>query len=280
MAYEQILYDVSEHIATVTLNRPDKLNAWTRKMYDEVRDAMLKAAQDDAVRVIILTGAGRGFCAGADMEDLSSIAGSSPNDTVATSRATHVTKADLPNRIDLPEVYSLRYTFFPTIPKPIIAAINGPAAGLGVVIPLYADIRFASASSVFTTAFARRGLIAEHGIDYMLAQIVGFPHAMDLLISARKIKSDEALRMGLVNQVFADESFMPQVRAYATELATQVSPRSMGVIKEQLYQTRSRTFGESIQFGYNQVYASLESEDFKEGVAHFVQRRAPHFTGR
>lgn len=280
MGYKEILYDVSEGIATVTLNRPDKLNAWTSTMYDEVKDAMSSASGDDKVRVIILTGAGRGFCAGADMDSLSGLASNGPADTVSQARTAVISTEDFPNRLDLPEVYSLRYTYFPTIPKPVIAALNGPTAGIGLAIPLYADLRFAAESAVFTTAFARRGLVAEHGIDWMLVNLVGFANAMDLLISARKIGSDEALRMGLVNQVFPDESFMAQVRAYATELATLVSPRSMRVIKEQLYKAQSRSFGEAIQYSYNHVAQSLESEDFKEGVAHFVERRAPSFTGR
>lgn len=280
MGYKEILYDVSEGIATVTLNRPDKLNAWTSIMYDEVKDAMSSASGDDKVRVIILTGAGRGFCSGADMDSLSDLTSNGPADTVSQARTAVITNGDFPNRLDLPEVYSLRYTYFPTIPKPVIAALNGPTAGIGLAIPLYADLRFAAESAVFTTAFARRGLVAEHGIDWMLVNLVGFANAMDLLISARKIRSDEALRVGLVNQVFPDETFMAQVRAYATELATLVSPRSMRIIKEQLYKAQSRNFGEAIQYSYNHVAQSLESEDFKEGVAHFVERRAPAFTGR
>ena len=277
--YQDILYDVDDHVATITLNRPDKLNAWTRQMEAEVRQAMAAAAGDADARVIVLTGAGRGFCAGADMSLLQGVESTTDEARAAADRAA-MEGTPIPDRLDLPDDFSLRYTYFPSVPKPIIAAVNGPCAGLGMVMALYADIRFAAEEAFFTTAFARRGLIAEHGIDYMLPRLVGLPNALDLLLSARKVSATEAHRIGLVNQVFPLASFMDDVRAYAGDLAHAVSPRSMRVMKEQLYRTLARRLGEAVEIGNREMVKSFDSEDFKEGVAHFIEKRTPAFTGR
>lgn len=285
MTYEQILYEVHDQIATVTLNRPERLNAWTPVMEREVREAMTQATADEKVRVIILTGAGRGFCAGADMSGLNQASQRTSTDSslperVAATRAEAYAAGPIKGGLELPQAFSYRHAYFPTIPKPIIAALNGPTAGIGLIVALYADLRFASQAAVFTTAFARRGLVAEHGIDWILPRIVGLPNALDLLLSARKITADEALQMGLVNNVFAHESFMSEVRAYALELATKVSPRSMRVIKHQLFRAQNLEFGAAVYASIPDVVESLSSEDFHEGVAHFVEKRAPHFSGR
>ena len=186
MAYETVLYEVADRLCTITLNRPEKLNAWTRQMHLDLKDAMQKAGADDNVRAIILTGAGRGFCAGADMGGLQAIGAGAP----AQDRTTKGGE-DVPGGSTLAE-FRMNYSYFPAIPKFIIAAINGPAAGLGFVIPLYADLRFASESAVFTTAFAQRGLIAEHGVSWLLPRLVGLPTALDLLCSARKFRAPVA----------------------------------------------------------------------------------------
>lgn len=277
--YQDILYGVDDHIATITLNRPDKLNAWTRQMEAEVRQAMADAAGDADARVIVLTGAGRGFCAGADMSLLQGVESTTDEARAAADRAA-MEGTPIPGRLDVPDDFSLRYTYFPSVPKPIIAAVNGPCAGLGMVMALYADIRFAADEAFFTTAFARRGLIAEHGIDYMLPRLIGLPNAMDLLLSARKVSATEAHRIGLVNQVFPLASFMDDVRAYAGDLARMISPRSMRVMKEQLYRTLTHRLGEAIEIANREMVKSFDSEDFKEGVAHFMEKRAPAFTGR
>ena len=188
MNYEHILYDVSEKIATITLHRPERMNAWTPVMERDVRHAMERAAGDDNVRVIVLTGAGRAFCAGADMDALK---GLDPNDV---RRASSLPPFDMNRRPD----WQTRYGYYPSIGKPIIAMLNGATAGIGLVHALYCDLRFAADNIVFTTAFARRGLIAEHGISWMLPRIVGHANAMDLLLSARRVSSEEALRIGLV----------------------------------------------------------------------------------
>jgi enoyl-CoA hydratase/carnithine racemase len=311
MGYAQILYEVQDRIATVTLNRPDRLNAWTQVMGREVRQAMDDAARDEAVRVIVLTGAGRGFCAGADMDLLAGITAGggtaggaevgrpaeAASPAEAAGPAGRPRPAESPRRADPSRAgeparattsagdgvradFRGPYAYFPTIPKPIIGALNGPTAGLGLVIALYCDLRFAADTAVFTTAFARRGLIAEHGISWTLPRLVGLQHALDLLLSARKVDAAEALRIGLVNRVLPVADFMTGVRAYAKELAELVSPRSMGVMKRQLWDAQFQSLAEATAVANEEMVRSFPTEDFKEGVAHFVEKRAPRFTGR
>ena len=275
MSQTEILYDVDNRVATITLNRPEQLNAWTRTMEIEVRAAMTRATQDEAVRVIVLTGAGRGFCAGADMNILSdaSAAGGDQRPAVANPGA-------IDGGLSLPPDYDMRYAYFPTVPKPIIAAINGPAAGLGLIMSLYCDVRFAAEDAVMTTAFARRGLIAEHGISWLLPALVGHANALDLLLSARKIRGREAADMGLVNRALPQADLMTEVYAYAQEMADMVSPRSIRVMKQQVYRAVLQSLEAATLVANAEMPGSFVSEDFREGVAHFVEKRAPNFSGR
>ena len=270
MTYQHILYEVSDKIATVTLNRPDRMNAWTPIMERDVRHAMEAAAKDDGVRVIVLTGAGRAFCAGADMDALK---GLDPDDV---KRAASVPAFDMNRRPD----WQARYAYYPSIAKPVIGMLNGATAGIGLVHALYCDLRFAAEGAVFTTAFARRGLIAEHGISWMLPRLVGHANALDLLLSARRVSSDEALRMGLVNRLYPADKLREETFAYARDLADFVSPSSMAVIKRQLYDVPFQTLSEAMIDANREMLISLRGADFKEGVASFVEKRAPRFTGR
>ncbi len=274
MAEPAVLYEVKERIATVTLNRPDRLNAFNTEMGTGLRQAMENAARDEAVRVIILTGAGRGFCAGADMERLSGAAGEGgvgiPREAPAPLDLGGPVRAD----------FQHRYSYFPAIPKPIIAAVNGPAAGLGFVFACYCDMRFAGSEAIFTTAFSRRGLIAEYGLAWLLPRLVGPGHAMDMLFSARRVSAQEAERIGLVNRALPQAELMAQVREYARELASAVSPRSLRVMKRQAWDAMLTGLGEAVELANDEMRASFKSEDFREGVAHFVEKRAARFTGR
>ena len=276
MTNQETLYSVDDRVATITLNRPDKLNAWTATMDREVRAALEEAERDDQVRAIVLTGAGRGFCAGADMSLLSAVA----EQGLSEERRAQALRGGNSQREGVRPDFQKKYSYFPAIGKPVIAAINGPVVGLGLVITLYCDLRFASEAARFSTTFARRGLIAEYGMAWMLPRLVGHANALDLLLSARQIDAAEALRMGLVNQVFAQEGFLDKVRGYARDLASNVSPRSLRVIKRQVYEGMFQTLAEAFEVSEREMLASLQSEDFKEGVAHFLGKRAAAFTGR
>jgi enoyl-CoA hydratase/carnithine racemase len=270
VSYQHILYDVSEKIATITLNRPDRMNAWTPIMERDVRDAMETAAADEDVRVIVLTGSGRAFCAGADMEALK---GLDPDDV---RRAQNLPPFDMNRRPD----WQARYAYYPSIPKPVIGMLNGATAGIGLVHALYCDLRFAADNTVFTTSFARRGLIAEHGISWMLPRIVGHANALDLLMSARRVSSEEALRIGLVNRLYPSEQLREQTYAYARDLADFVSPSATAVIKRQLYDVPFQTLSEATIDANREMVAALRGSDFREGVASFMEKRPPRFTGK
>ncbi len=276
---QDVLYEVRERIAIVTLNRPDRLNAYTGSLAAGLKRAMAEANADSQVRAIVLTGAGRGFCAGADMEVLS--------DHAAGEGAGAATNGveDLDSRFNAtlgPDLRgdfrdAERFGYFVKTRKPIIAAINGPIAGIGLVMALYADIRFAADKAIFTTSFAQRGLIAEHGISWLLPRLVGQANALDLLLSARKVGAAEAQAMGLVNKVFPQESFMDDVLSYARHLAHAVSPRSMAIMKAQVWKANFQDYNEAMQIADEEMRKSLRHSEFKEGVAHFLEKRAAQF---
>ncbi len=275
MSYSEIMYDVDDHIATITLNRPEKLNAWTAVMEGEYRHAMEDAEKRDDVRVIVVTGAGKGFCAGADMNLLSNLAGGATR-----GNGSGELMAGNPGSGEgVADDFKKQYSFPLGVAKPIIAAINGAAAGLGLINALYCDIRFASETAKFTTAFAQRGLIAEHGISWLLPRMVGVSNALDLLYSARVFKADEALRLGLVNRVYAPDELMPAVREYASQLAKFSSPRSLREMKREIYGAMFTNLGDAIETANADMAISLACDDFKEGVASFVEKRPPQFTG-
>lgn len=277
MAYEEVLYQTANYVATITLNRPNKLNAWTVKMEQEVAAAMGEAERDDAVRVIIFTGAGRGFCAGADMELLGTAMA-----TPGGFDLSKLTAASGPHAGEAGALadFQTKYGYFPSISKPIIAAVNGAAAGLGFVLPLYCDLRIASDQAKFNTAFARRGLIAEHGCNWMLPKLVGVANALDLLMTARNVDAAEAYRIGLVNRVLPHEGFLQGVTEFALDLANNVSPRSLRVIKSQVYRAFDQTLAEAYQSSNEEMIQSFFGEDFREGVAHYLEKRPARFTGK
>ena len=276
--YQDILTDIEDHILIITLNRPDRLNAWTGQMQMEVQDAIERAGTDDAIRAIVVTGAGRGFCAGADMAGLQEI---SPEGEAADAATSGTVTHDIdPNSEDLAVLYPGRFGYMYACPKPIIAAINGPCAGIGLIFTLYADMRFANQDAKFTTAFSQRGLIAEHGIAWLLPRLVGEAHALDLLFTARVFRGAEAERVGLVNRALPANEVLPYVMDTAKHLATQVSPRSLAIMKRQIRESYFQSFARSLKVADQEMKDSFASFDFKEGVDSFVEKRPPAFQGR
>ena len=280
MHFEHILYNVEDAVAWVTLNRPARLNAWTSIMECEVRGAMQKAEHDDAVRVAVLTGAGRGFCSGADLQGMAEMFAGAPGRAISEIVREHQDRNPIPKCHGARSDFQKRYSYFPLLKKPVIGAINGPTAGLGWVIALYCDIRLASTEATFTTAFARRGLIAEYGIAWMLSRLAGHAAALDLLLSARPITAQEALALRLVNRVIPHETFEQEVRSYVAELAHAVSPRSLRIMKRQVYDSLFQTLCEASEEADMEMFKSFDSEDFQEGVKHFLEKRKPAFTGK
>ena len=225
---------------------------------------------DPGVKVIIVTGAGRGFCAGADMAELGDI-----------SAAGELPEAAAFEPFDAQARAEFQHprTYFPSVGKPIIAAVNGVAAGLGLATLLFCDLRFCADSAAFVSSFSRRGLIAEHGTSWMLTRLVGHSRAMDILLSSRKVGAQEAFRIGLVDRVVPDAELMEVTRAYARELSDLTSPRSLAVIKRQLWDGLFQDLGESLAQADREMALSLKTADFREGLAHFLEKRPPRFTG-
>jgi enoyl-CoA hydratase/carnithine racemase len=258
-ASDTVLYEYREPgIALLTLNRPERLNAWNGDLAGRYFELLDRAAADPKVKVIVVTGAGRGFCAGADMDTLQAIGADSDGgaDSAAGGRPQHYTT---------------------TVPKPVIAAVNGACAGIGMVQALMCDIRFAAAGAKFTTAFSRRGLIAEYGMSWVLPRLVGTSRAMDLLFSGRVFLAEEAAAMGLVNEVVAPEQLLDRTLAYAADLAINASPTSIAVMKQQVYADQTRGVAEASAAATELMKASLGRPDFVEGVASFLQKRPPAF---
>jgi len=255
---EVVLKDVQDGVVTLTLNRPERLNAWTQELERDYFAALAECAASPDVRVIVVTGAGRGFCAGADMQELQTLGENGVSDAQVEQPRTAQT-------------YAL------TVPKPIIAAINGPCAGIGLVQALMCDLRFAAEDAKLTTAFARRGLVAEHGISWILPRLVGPARALDLLLSGRVVLGREAAAMGLVNASMARETVLEQTLSYARELAVNCSPASMATMKRQVYADLERAVPDALADADRLMLQSFAAPDFAEGVTSFLERREPHF---
>jgi enoyl-CoA hydratase/carnithine racemase len=253
-----VLYAVDDGVALITLNRPDRLNAWNAELGTAYHDYLDQAEADPDVRVIVVTGAGRGWCAGADMDLLQGLGGS-----VSGDRNGEPDTRDTRRHLE--------------IKKPIIAAINGACAGLGFVYAIAADLRFAAEGAKFTTAFSQRGLIAEYGSSWYLPRLVGQSVALDLLMSGRVFLAEEAKELGVVNKVFPPEDLLAETMAYAKQMAASASPTSMAIMKDQIYRHPSMSVDDAVAESIDMMNASLRRPDFKEGVASFVEKRPPRF---
>ncbi|WP_370616169.1 enoyl-CoA hydratase-related protein [Mumia qirimensis] len=258
MSTELVLAERRGAVLVLTLNRPDRLNAWNDELEDRYFALLDEAEADPDVRAVVVTGAGRGFCAGADMDALASI---------GTSEVVEVPVRPRPRHRPL------------MFCKPLIAAINGAAAGLGLVEALYCDQRFATPDAKLTTSFARRGLIAEYGIAWLLPRLVGQSRALDLLMSARVVRGEEALRMGLVDRVVDADALLDTAVAYAEDLAAHCSPTSMSIIKRQVLQALDSDIRSALTEAEAEMVDSFQRPDVTEGVASYLEGRAPSFPG-
>jgi enoyl-CoA hydratase/carnithine racemase len=263
-------YDVHQRVATITLHRPERLNAWTAQMNAEYRSCLKRASDDPAVRVIVVTGDGRGFCAGAESEDL---AGHALRGSYRSWDAEHL---DRPGFGVRPEFDAeLAYHF--GVPKPIIAAVNGPAAGIGFALSCYCDLRFAAAGAKFTTAHGKLGLPCAFGLAWLLPKLIGLPRALDLILSSRTFTAEEALDLGLVTAVVPVDELAGRVAEYAGILATSVSPASMAASKRQVYEAFHSTAAESVRAAEDLLDPMMAGGDYREGVAALQEKRPPVF---
>ena len=254
-----IRYEVDDPVATITLDRPETLNALTHPMLAAFREAVEAAADDPAVVGIVVTGAGRGFCSGLDASVLSAT-------TEAGSSARPTTEG-------VPGLF----TWLLEVPKPVIAAVNGVAAGGGFVLTAMCDLRIASSAAQFTSIFSKRGLIAEHGTTWIVPRLVGAGAALDLLWSSRKIDAGEAHRIGLVQRVVEPEELLADARRYVVDLAEQVSPASLADTKRLVYRHLGVGYDEALRETDDVQYAALDRIDAKEGAMALLERRPAQF---
>jgi enoyl-CoA hydratase/carnithine racemase len=273
VAYEQILYEVDDPVATITLNRPEVLNAWTDRMGFEVRHAIGQAERDPRVVGIVITGAGRGFCAGADIRRLSAVS----EGNFAGESLPEELKSEPGDPSFGDDLHLGTHTYLMSVPKPVIAAINGPVAGMAVPIVLACDLRFMAEDAILMTAFVQRGLIAEWGISWLLPRLVGPSVAMDLLFSSRKVPGTEAAALGLVNAALPRDEVLAHAQQYVRDLAATSSPTAMAIMKRQVYQQLHPGLLAAEREARELMVQSFGRADFGEGVRSFTERRLPRF---
>lgn len=271
-----ILYTVEAGVATLTFNRPDKLNALSPAMLDTFFGVVERAAADPEVRVIVVTGAGRGFSAGMDL----GLIGTGASGRLREERDDAAPQWGDDIGPSLKRYFSGGWNALITSRKPTIAAVNGPAFGWGFILALHCDIRFAARSALFNATFARLGVPAEKGIGWLLPRLIGTARAADLLYTARRFDGVEAERLGIVNAVLDDDRLMPHVDAYARSIAANAAPRALAAMKAQIWTAADDTYDEGFAAANLEQDRCVATEDFREGLASYKEKRAPRFNGR
>lgn len=267
-----ISYRAEDGVALVTFERPEKRNAWNIAMQHAYRAAMVRAEHDSAVRVVVVTGAGPAFCVGGDMEVLDTLATRGGFTPAASANGAQEDELDDPFGDDLGS-----FAFIRRMSKPVIAAVNGAAAGTGFILACTCDLRFAAEGSKFTTAMSRLGLPAEQGLSWMLPRLVGTATAFELLVASTVVPAEDALAVGLVNRVLPAAELLSATLEYARALAAGISPASMAMMKQQLYADLDRDLPAAVAVAGELATAALRSPDFREGVDAFRERRTPMF---
>ena len=270
--YKQILYNVDDPVATITMNRPDRLNAFTNLMLAEVKHALAQAEKDERVVGVILTGAGRGFCAGMDMGALDK---ASAGDRAESEDLSYLDAN--PGNPDMGNQFPAMYNHLAGLRKPVIAAVNGAAAGMGMAYALLCDMRFVDKSAKFSTAFSQRGLVAEHAMSWILPRLIGPSRALDILWSARKFDGTEAMQLGIADRLCEAGESVNEARAYIIELAKVACPTSLMIIKQQVYKHLDCDFSAAMEETVRLMNESLERADFREGVRSYIERRPARF---
>lgn len=272
MELKAVKYEVAERIGTITLNRPHRMNAWTGRMHTEYRWALNEAENDPAVRAIIVTGEGRGFCVGADSQALEGHVAKGGYDPGTPDPLAE------PGFGIRPE-FDASFAYHFGLTKPIVAAINGPAAGVGLVLACYADIRFAVPGVKFTTAHGKLNLPAEFGLSWLLPRMIGLAHANDLLLTSRVFMSEEAAELGIVKRIVAPGDLIPETRAYVLDMIATVSPGSLRETRRQIYTDLHRDVGTAVTESETLVNEMMKQRDYREGVSAFLEKRLPQWTG-
>ena len=266
MSDTEILLAMDGHVATVTLNRPERMNAISNKMLAQFSEVLLECDRDPEVRAILITGAGRGFCAGLDLQEASQGKGIGGGGGVAAATA----KFDLR---DAPP------TVLHNLDKPTICALNGGAAGYGMDLALGCDIRIAADTAKMSAAFTKRGVLPESGGTWLLPRILGWAKAAEVAFAGRTLSAEQCLELGLVNQVVPAESLPKEAMALAQEIAGN-APLAVQATKRMMRMAMDETFEANVHHVYLQLLPLFRSEDFKEGVASFLEKRKPEFKGR
>ena len=267
-------YAIEDRIATITLSRPKRRNSWTGRMHTEYRWCLQQADADKAVRAIVVTGDpdGNAFCAGADLEALESHAKKGRYDAGITNEIARPGYGVDPH-------FDATFAYHFGLTKPVIPAGNGDAAGVGLVLAAYADLRFAAAGAKFTTAHGRYNFPAEFGLSWILPRIVGLTHANDLLLSSRIFTAEEAMAMGFLNKLLPSQELMPHVLAYAKALANTVAPGSARETKHQIYRDLHRDAATSVAVAERLLEEMIRHPDYGEGVKAWLQKRTPEWRG-
>ena len=268
MEHKATRYSVDTAIATITLHRPERMNAWTGRMHSEYRYCVDLAERDRSVRAIVVTGAGRGFCVGGDAAALQGHVEKGGYDP-----GTSTTLAE-PGFGTSPE-FDATFAYHFGLSKPVIAAINGPAAGVGLALACFADLRFAAAGIKMTTAHGKLNLPAEYGLSWLLPRMIGLTRANELLLTSRAFLAEEALAFGLVNAVHPAEALLDETYAFTRNLIATVSPNSLRQTRWQIYRDLHRDVGRSVRDSERLLDSMMREPDYKEGVAAFVEKRPP-----